>query len=140
MKYWQLVTTCTYANLSEYMHITELVYYLAHSKCLLFRSCLYFNSFKMFPDLISFKMFPDLIAIPDFSAGAMENWGLITYRETSLLFSESQTSVIAKQWIAVVVAHELAHQWFGNLVTMKWWNDIWLNEGEKTKHCCHENL
>jgi hypothetical protein len=51
-----------------------------------------------------------LIAIPDFSAGAMENWGLITYRENSLLFSESQTSVIAKQWIAVVVAHELAHQ------------------------------
>jgi len=59
----------------------------------------------------------------------MENWGLITYRETSLLFSEAQTSVIAKQWIAVVIAHELAHQWFGNLVTMRWWNDLWLNEG-----------
>ena len=59
----------------------------------------------------------------------MENWGLITYRETSLLYSEEETSVQAKQWIGVVVAHELAHQWFGNLVTMLWWNDLWLNEG-----------
>lgn len=73
--------------------------------------------------------FSDLIAIPDFGAGAMENWGLITYRETSLLYSETETSADAKQWIAVVVAHELAHQWFGDLVTMKWWNDLWLNEG-----------
>ena len=71
----------------------------------------------------------DLIAIPDFAAGAMENWGLITYRETSLLYSEEETSVESKQWIGVVVAHELAHQWFGNLVTMSWWNDLWLNEG-----------
>ena len=71
----------------------------------------------------------DLIAIPDFGAGAMENWGLITYRETSLLYSEDETSVQSKQWIGVVVAHELAHQWFGNLVTMLWWNDLWLNEG-----------
>ena len=71
----------------------------------------------------------DLIAIPDFGAGAMENWGLITYRETSLLYSEDDTSVQSKQWIGVVVAHELAHQWFGNLVTMLWWNDLWLNEG-----------
>merc|ERR1719205_72229 len=71
----------------------------------------------------------DLIAIPDFGAGAMENWGLITYRETSLLYSEGSSSASAKQWVAIVVAHELAHQWFGNLVTMKWWNDLWLNEG-----------
>ncbi|XP_065200963.1 endoplasmic reticulum aminopeptidase 2-like isoform X2 [Planococcus citri] len=71
----------------------------------------------------------DLIAIPDFGAGAMENWGLITYRETSILYDAEETSATAHQWVAVVVAHELAHQWFGNLVTMRWWNDLWLNEG-----------
>ncbi|XP_070179100.1 glutamyl aminopeptidase-like, partial [Littorina saxatilis] len=71
----------------------------------------------------------DMIAIPDFSAGAMENWGLITYRMTSILYDPSKTSASGKQWIAVVIAHELAHQWFGNIVTMKWWDDLWLNEG-----------
>nr|KAG5707291.1 hypothetical protein BaRGS_000065 [Batillaria attramentaria] len=71
----------------------------------------------------------DMIAIPDFAAGAMENWGLITYRMTSILYDPELTSAGSKQWISVVVAHELAHQWFGNIVTMKWWNDLWLNEG-----------
>jgi len=71
----------------------------------------------------------DHIAIPDFSAGAMENWGLVTYLMRSLLYNPQESSVSDQQWVAVVVTHELAHQWFGNLVTMKWWNDLWLNEG-----------
>lgn len=71
----------------------------------------------------------DLIAIPDFESGAMENWGAVTYRETALLFDEKNSAAAAKQRVAIVVAHELAHQWFGNLVTMRWWNDLWLNEG-----------
>lgn len=71
----------------------------------------------------------DMIAIPDFSSGAMENWGLITYRETALLFNEGVSAEANKQRVAVVVSHELAHQWFGNIVSPKWWNDLWLNEG-----------
>ncbi|MBI2018598.1 M1 family metallopeptidase [Candidatus Daviesbacteria bacterium] len=71
----------------------------------------------------------DLIAIPDFTAGAMENWGAVTYRESTLLFDPKKSSVGNKQWIALVIAHELAHQWFGNLVTMEWWTHLWLNEG-----------
>ena len=67
------------------------------------------------------------VALPDFSAGAMENWGLVTYREIYLLVDENSTT-LSRQTVALVVAHELAHQWFGNLVTMKWWDDLWLNE------------
>ena len=71
----------------------------------------------------------DLIGIPDFISGAMENWGLITFRETSFLIDDSLSSVADKQRTALTVCHELAHQWFGDLVTMAWWNDLWLNEG-----------
>uniref|UniRef100_A0A3B4T8H7 Endoplasmic reticulum aminopeptidase 1b n=1 Tax=Seriola dumerili TaxID=41447 RepID=A0A3B4T8H7_SERDU len=71
----------------------------------------------------------DLAAIPDFQSGAMENWGLTTYRETGLLFDADRSSASDKLGITKVIAHELAHQWFGNLVTMEWWNDLWLNEG-----------
>lgn len=71
----------------------------------------------------------DLIAIADFAAGAMENWGLVTYRETALLIDPDNSSSSTRQWVALVVGHEIAHQWFGNLVTMEWWTHLWLNEG-----------
>ncbi|KAI8639305.1 aminopeptidase [Parasitella parasitica] len=74
----------------------------------------------------------DLVAIPDFDAGAMENWGLVTFRTTALLYDEQNSAFVYKRQTAYVVAHELAHQWFGNLVTMEWWDHLWLNEGFAT--------
>ncbi|NLA42809.1 M1 family metallopeptidase [Candidatus Saccharibacteria bacterium] len=73
----------------------------------------------------------DHVALPDFSSGAMENWGLITYRETALLATKN-TSISARRYIATVITHELSHQWFGNLVTMQWWDNLWLNESFAT--------
>lgn len=68
------------------------------------------------------------LALPDFSAGAMENWGLVTYREAYLLLDPDNTALDTKRVVATVITHELAHQWFGDLVTMNWWDDLWLNE------------
>ena len=71
----------------------------------------------------------DIIAVPDFDAGAMENWGAVTFRESAILVDEVNSATANRQWVALVIAHELAHQWFGNLVTMEWWTHLWLNEG-----------
>lgn len=74
----------------------------------------------------------DLLAIPDFAAGAMENWGACTFREVLLYVDDQNTSLTVKKRVAEVIAHELWHQWSGNLVTMKWWDDLWLNEAFAT--------
>lgn len=71
----------------------------------------------------------DQVAVPDFLAGAMENYGLCIYRERSMLFQEGVSSSKDKANVGKIVSHELSHQWFGNLVSMRWWDDLWLNEG-----------
>ncbi|ELU05065.1 hypothetical protein CAPTEDRAFT_184807 [Capitella teleta] len=90
------------------------------------------DAYKFFADYFGMpEVVPkaDHAAIPDFSAGAMENWGLVLYRETTLLHDEEVSSISNKYWVSLVMAHEIAHTWFGNMVTMRWWDDLWLNEG-----------
>jgi len=70
----------------------------------------------------------DMVAVPDFAAGAMENWGLVTYREPRMLYDEKESSAPAQQDVASVIVHELTHMWFGNLVTPEWWSYLWLSE------------
>src|SRR5438132_315674 len=78
----------------------------------------------------------DLVGVPDFAAGAMENWGAIFFRENRLLVDAAQASASTLRAVANVITHEVVHQWFGNLVTMEWWDDLWLNESFATWLAC----
>lgn len=93
------------------------------------------NEFDIYFGIPYFEMGNDkmhLAAIPDFSPGSMENWGLVTLRERRLLFDKDHSTLYAKQSIAAAIAHELAHMYFGNLVTSVWWSYIWMHEGFAT--------
>ncbi len=99
----------------------ELAYAMEHTPALLEKLELYFGRAYPFQKL-------DIVAVPDFEAGAMENVGLVTFRDSLLLVNEEESPTRLLQFFAYIMAHELAHMWFGNLVTMEWWDDLWLNE------------
>ena len=99
----------------------ELAYTMANTPAILAQLEAYFGIPYPYAKL-------DLVAVPDFEAGAMENVGLVTFRDTILLVDEARTPTDRMRFWAYIVAHELAHMWFGNLVTMEWWDDLWLNE------------